>query len=257
MLETVAEWQNRPLEASYPLVFSTPCASKSGTRGWFATRRSSRARRRPTGQGDPWLWIENPEGSKFSLRVMNELEEPWRRGHPDRRRRRPQRFSPGDQRGVSADPVQTCIVHLIRNSMDFVSWKDRRAIAAELKSDLPRQGRRRGQRGARRLDAGPWGEIPFDRPELAAKLGAGHPVFRLSRGGAADHLHDERHRIPERQAAPSRANTRTFSNRRGGIETSVSRLASGRRRMENAASANGARLKTNSPSCSTKRFVKA
>jgi putative transposase len=39
VLETVAEWQNRPLEAMYPLVSSTRCASKSVTKAWCATRR--------------------------------------------------------------------------------------------------------------------------------------------------------------------------------------------------------------------------
>jgi putative transposase len=39
VLETVAEWQNRPLESMYPLVFSTPCESRSATKGSFETRR--------------------------------------------------------------------------------------------------------------------------------------------------------------------------------------------------------------------------
>src|SRR5215217_210757 len=41
VLETVAEWQNRPLEASYPLVFFDAMRARSETRAWSATRRST------------------------------------------------------------------------------------------------------------------------------------------------------------------------------------------------------------------------
>src|SRR6188472_1802242 len=41
VLETVAEWQNRPLEGSYPLVFFDACGSRSETRAWSATRQST------------------------------------------------------------------------------------------------------------------------------------------------------------------------------------------------------------------------
>src|SRR4029453_11379902 len=79
------------------------------------------------------LWIETSEGAKFWLAVMNELKNrgvgdiliavvDGLKGFPD---------------AINAvfpqTVVQTCVVHLIRNSMDFASWKDRRPIAAELK----------------------------------------------------------------------------------------------------------------------------
>jgi putative transposase len=50
--------------------------------------------------------------------------------------------------------VQTCIVHLIRNSMDFASWKDRKAIAAALKTVYADAGRQ----ALDEFDAGPWGK---------------------------------------------------------------------------------------------------
>jgi transposase-like protein len=79
------------------------------------------------------LWIEQTEGAKFWLRVMTELKNrgvedvliavvDGLKGFPD---------------AITAvfpeTQVQTCIVHLIRNSLDFVSCKDRRAVAAALK----------------------------------------------------------------------------------------------------------------------------
>jgi hypothetical protein len=46
------------------------------------------------------IWIEQTEGAKFWLRVMNELKNRGRRRHPDRRRRWPEGLPRGDQRGL-------------------------------------------------------------------------------------------------------------------------------------------------------------
>jgi hypothetical protein len=53
--------------------------------------------------------------------------------------------------------VQTCIVHLIRNSMDFASWKDRKAIAAALKTIYRANDADAGRQALDEFDAGPWG----------------------------------------------------------------------------------------------------
>src|SRR6185312_2580029 len=79
------------------------------------------------------LWIEQTEGAKFWLRVMTELKN---RGVED--------ILIAVVDGLKGFPdaitavfpkaqVQTCIVHLIRNSLEFVSYKDRRAVTAALK----------------------------------------------------------------------------------------------------------------------------
>ncbi|MFG1329521.1 IS256 family transposase, partial [Xanthobacter autotrophicus] len=79
------------------------------------------------------LWLEQNEGAKFWLRVMNELRNrgvedlllaviDGLKGFPDA------------IRAVFPEAVvQTCIVHLLRHSLDFVSYKDRKAVAAALK----------------------------------------------------------------------------------------------------------------------------
>ena len=88
------------------------------------------------------LWIEQNEGAKFWPRVMNELRN---RGVEDimlavvdglkglppfgRCLRPPDAITAVFPEAV----VQTCIVHLLRNSMDFVSWKDRKPLASALK----------------------------------------------------------------------------------------------------------------------------
>jgi putative transposase len=93
------------------------------------------------------LWIENTEGAKFWLRVMNELKN---RGVSD--------VLIAVIDGLKGFPeainavfpqtiVQTCIVHLIRHSMDFASWKDRKGLAGALKRSIGSK-HRRGQRSA-------------------------------------------------------------------------------------------------------------
>ncbi|MEZ5465857.1 MAG: transposase [Lysobacteraceae bacterium] len=79
------------------------------------------------------LWIENTEGAKFWMRVFNDLEDAWRRRHSDRRGRWPEGLPGSAGSGVSATTLQTCIVRLIRNSLDYASWKDRKALAAAIK----------------------------------------------------------------------------------------------------------------------------
>ena len=80
------------------------------------------------------LWLEQNEGAKFWLRVMNELRN---RGVED--------IMLAVVDGLKGFPdaitavfpeamVQTCIVHLLRNSMDFVAWKDRKALGMALKA---------------------------------------------------------------------------------------------------------------------------
>ncbi len=88
------------------------------------------------------IWIEQTEGAKFWLRVMNELKN---RGVAD--------ILIAVVDGLKGFPeainavfpqtvVQTCIVHLIRHSLEFVSWKDRKPVVPALQGDLPGQGRR-------------------------------------------------------------------------------------------------------------------
>ena len=80
------------------------------------------------------LWIEQTEGAKFWLKVMNELKT---RGVND--------VLIAVVDGLKGFPeaigtvfplttVQTCIIHLIRNSLAFVSWKDRKLVMPDLKA---------------------------------------------------------------------------------------------------------------------------
>jgi len=80
------------------------------------------------------LWIETNEGAKFWLRVMNEMKNrgvediliavvDGLKGFPD-----------AINAVFAQTTVQTCIVHLLRDSLDFAPWKDRKDLARELKA---------------------------------------------------------------------------------------------------------------------------
>jgi len=159
VLETVAEWQNRPLEPMYPLVFFDALRVKIRDEGLVRNKAVYIALGvMPDGTKDILsLWIETSEGAKFWLRVMNELKN---RGVED--------ILIAVVDGLKGFPdainavfpntvVQTCIVHLIRNSMDFASWKDRKAIAAELKMVYRAVDADAGEKALEAFDAGPWG----------------------------------------------------------------------------------------------------
>lgn len=135
VLEQVAEWQNRPLDALYALVFFDVLRVKIRDEGTVRNKAVYLALGvRPDGSKEILgLWIEQTEGAKFWLRVMNELRN---RGVAD--------VLIAIVDGLKGFPeainavfpeaqIQTCIVHLIRHSLAFASWKERREVAAALK----------------------------------------------------------------------------------------------------------------------------
>jgi len=79
------------------------------------------------------IWIEQNEGAKFWLKVMNELRN---RGVEDILISVVDGLKGFPEAIMAVFPqacVQTCIVHLMRNSLEFCSWQDRKAVAAALK----------------------------------------------------------------------------------------------------------------------------
>jgi len=158
MAETIA-WQNRPLEAMYPVVFFDALRVKIRDDGGVSNKAVYLALGvQADGQRDVLgLWVEQTEGAKFWLKVFNELKT---RGCQDIL------IAVVDGLKGLADAigtafprttVQTCIVHLIRNSLDYAGWKDRKAVAAALR---PIYAAASAQAAAQALQAfadGPWG----------------------------------------------------------------------------------------------------
>ncbi len=159
VLDEVAEWQDRPLEALYPLVFLDALRVKVRDEGTVRNKAVYVALGvRPDGTKEVLgLWIEQTEGAKFWLRVMNELKD---RGVEDILIAVVDGLKGFPEAIAAVFPktqVQACIVHLIRSSLAFVSYKDRKAVAAALKEVYRARTAEAGQAALEAFDAGPWG----------------------------------------------------------------------------------------------------
>jgi len=159
VLDEVADWQNRPLEACYPLVFLDALRVKVRDEGTVRNKAVYVALgvRHDGTKEVLGLWIEQTEGAKFWLRVMNELKD---RGVADILIAVVDGLKGFPEAIAAVFPktqVQACVVHLIRNSLAFVSYKDRRAVAAALKEVYRARTAELGQAALGAFDEGPWG----------------------------------------------------------------------------------------------------
>lgn len=158
MAETIA-WQNRPLEAMYPVVFFDALRVKIRDDGGVSNKAVYLALGvQADGQRDVLgLWVEQTEGAKFWLKVFNDLKT---RGCQDIL------IAVVDGLKGLADAigtafprttVQTCIVHLIRNSLDYAGWKDRKAVAAALRPIYAAASEQAAEHALQTFADGPWG----------------------------------------------------------------------------------------------------
>src|ERR671912_1554822 len=159
VLEEVAEWQNRPLEALYPLVFLDALRVKIRDEGTVRNKAVYVALGvRPDGRKEILgLWIEQTEGAKFWLRVMTELKN---RGVEDVLIAVVDGLKGFPEAITAVFPeatVQTCIVHRLRHSLEFVAYKDRKAVAAALKEIYRAVDAKAGEAALSAFEEGPWG----------------------------------------------------------------------------------------------------
>ena len=160
VLEEVTDWQNRPLEAVYPLIFFDAIRIKVRDEGTVRNKAVYVALGvRPDGTKEVLgLWIEQSEGAKFWLRVMNELKG---RGVEDVLIAIVDGLKGFPEAITAVFPqaqVQTCVVHLIRHSLAFVSYKDRRAVAATLKQIYKAKDADAGKAALEDFSEGHWGK---------------------------------------------------------------------------------------------------
>ena len=160
VLSEVTAWQARPLEAMYPVVFFDALRVKIRQDGvvrnkavYLALGMLADGTRDILG-----IWIENTEGAKFWIKVFNDMKT---RGCND------VLIAVTDGlKGMAealavvypATTLQTCIVHLMRNSLDYASWKDRKPLAAAIKPiyTAPSAEAALGELDA--FESGPWGK---------------------------------------------------------------------------------------------------
>lgn len=136
VLEDVRAWQNRPLDAVYPVVYLDAIHVKQRASGrvqiqavYLALGLNLEGHKELLG-----LWIGETEGAKFWLSVLTELKN---RGVQD--------ILIACVDGLKGFPeaianlypttqIQLCIVHMVRNSLRYVSWKERKAVAHDLRA---------------------------------------------------------------------------------------------------------------------------
>ena len=167
VLDEVKQWQQRPLDALYPVVYLDCLVVRSRDSGavqnksvYLALGINTDGEKELLG-----LWMAQTEGAKFWLSVMNELKN---RGVQD--------IFIACCDGLKGFPeaieavypktqVQLCIVHQIRHSLRYVNWKQRKVIAADLK---------------RIYGAATLAEAELALAEFAEKWDDQHPAISLS-----------------------------------------------------------------------------
>lgn len=135
VLETVTEWQNRTLDAIYPIVYLDCIVLKIRQNNrvinksmYLALGINMSGHKELLG-----MWLAETEGAKFWLSVLTELKN---RGLQDILIACVDGLK-GFPEAIAAEypetKVQLCIVHMVRNSLKYVSWKDYKAVTAGLK----------------------------------------------------------------------------------------------------------------------------
>jgi putative transposase len=164
VIDEVRAWQSRPLESIYPIVYFD-CLIVKIRDGAHIINKAIYLAIGLTREGQKealGLWISPTEGAKFWMGVMSELKN---RGVKD--------FFIACVDGLSGLPeaieavfpqvqVQQCIVHQVRASLSYVGYKERKAVASDLKAIYTAPTREEGER---RLE------------EFAAKWDARYPTI--------------------------------------------------------------------------------
>lgn len=160
VMSEITAWQTRPLEPMYPVVFFDALRVKIREDAVVRSKAVYLALGvLPDGTRDILgIWIENTEGAKFWMKVFNDLKT---RGVndiliavTDGLKGMPEALGAV----FPATTLQTCIVHLIRNSLDFASWKDRKALATAIKPIYTAVNAEAAEAALNEFEAGAWGQ---------------------------------------------------------------------------------------------------
>ncbi len=155
----VTAWQQRALEPMYPVVFFDALRVKRRDEGTVRSNAVYLALALlPDGSRDILgIWIEQTEGATFWLKVFTDLKT---RGCQDiliAVTDGLKGMSEALAAGYPATTLQTCLVHLIRHSLDFATWKVRTDLAAALRTIDTAPDADRAAAALDQVAAGPWG----------------------------------------------------------------------------------------------------
>ena len=135
VIEQVVEWQSRPLDAVYPIVY-LDCIVVKIRQDKKVVNKSIYLALGVNIEGHKELlgmWLSENEGAKFWLNVLTELQNrgvkdiliacvDGLKGFPD-----------AINAAFPDTQIQLCIVHMVRNAMKYVPWKDYKVVSADLK----------------------------------------------------------------------------------------------------------------------------
>ena len=214
--EEVLAWQRRPLESFYPVIYLDAIVVKVRD-GAHVTNKSAHLAVGVDMDGIKHvlgIWVQTHEGAKFWAGVCADLANRGIRdvlivccdgltGLPE-----------AIEATWTQTTVQTCVVHLIRASMRFVGYGDRKAVAAALRpiyTAVDAEAARREARGVRRRVGD---EVPPHGRYLGGGLGTVRSVPGLPARAAPSHLHHELDRVAELPATQDHQEPRPLPQRR-------------------------------------------
>jgi putative transposase len=136
VLEDVRSWQSRSLDPVYPIVYLDAIHLKlrsSGTVQKHAVYVALGINQ--DGQKElPGLWVGEAEGAKFWLNVLTELKNRGLRDILIACMEGLKGFPEAMESVYPQTQIQLCIVHMVRNSLRYVTWKERKAVARDLRT---------------------------------------------------------------------------------------------------------------------------
>jgi putative transposase len=160
VLAEVTAWQARPLERMYPVVFFDALRVKIRDESVVQSKAVYLALALlPDGSRDVLgIWIEQTEGAKSWLKVFNDLKS---RGCEDMLIAVTDGLKGMPEALEAAYPkttLQTCLVHLIRRSLDLVGWRDRKLVARALRTIYTAPSAEAATAALDAFEAGAWGQ---------------------------------------------------------------------------------------------------
>ena len=220
-------WRNRPVDEVYPIVYIDGIRIKVRDKGAVTIKSAHLVigvdvdgRKHALG-----CWIAETEGAKFWHSVLTQLRNRGLRdiliaccdgltGLPDA------------ITSVFPDTVvQTCVVHVIRNAMRFVSYQDRKKIATSMRTIYTAPTVEAAELALKDLDT-EWGrQYPGRDRRVATGLERVHSIPRLPRRTAPHRLHHQRDRIHQLPAPENHQDPRTLPVGRGRDEAPLPRTA--------------------------------
>ena len=160
VLDEVTQWQQRPLEAIYPVVIFDALRVKIRDEGvvrnkavYLALGITREGTKEVLG-----FWIQQTEGAAFWLRVMSELKS---RGVDDILIALIDGLKgfPGAINSVFPQAqIHHCVVHLVRQSLSYVSWQDRKKVSIELRAIYRAPTLDAAEAALAAFESGPWGK---------------------------------------------------------------------------------------------------